>query len=143
MTTRTIHHIVVHCSATPNGRRVTAKDIDYWHRQRGYLRIGYHYVIGVDGTVEQGRPESEPGAHVQGHNTNSIGICLVGGLDAKGRPSAAYAPVQWTALERLIRELLDRYTNAEVLGHRDFPGVRKDCPCFDVRSWWAERNQPA
>jgi len=137
---RTISQIVVHCSATPNGRHVTVKDVDYWHRQRGYRKIGYHHVIYTDGTVHPGRPESEPGAHVQGHNANSIGVCMVGGVDSKGKPDGDFAKVQFAALEALIRELLVRYPGAEVLGHRDFPGVAKACPSFDVRSWWAERR---
>lgn len=138
---RNITHLVVHCSAEPHGRRTGAKDIDLWHRKRGFRKIGYHYVITVDGRVETGRPEHEPGAHVEGHNRNSIGICLVGGLDpTTGQPSDAFAPVQFAALERLLRELLGRYPDAIILGHRDFPGVAKACPCFDVRSWWAERN---
>jgi N-acetylmuramoyl-L-alanine amidase len=136
-----ITHIVVHCSAEPHGRKTRAKDIDRWHRQRGWLRIGYHFVIPTDGQVEPGRPIEQAGAHVSGHNRTTIGICLVGGLDPKtSRPSPAFAPVQFTALEGLVRDLLRDHPGAEVLGHRDFPGVAKDCPCFDVRSWWREQQ---
>lgn len=135
-----ITHLVVHCSAEPHGRPTRAKDIDRWHRQRGFLRIGYHFVIPVDGTVEEGRPVDQAGAHVNGRNRNTIGICLVGGLDqATNKPSPDFAPVQFAALEELIRKLRQAHPKAEVLGHRDFPGVAKDCPCFDVRSWWASR----
>ena len=140
-----ITHLVVHCSAEPHGRKTTAKDIDRWHRQRGFLRIGYHFVIRTDGTVEDGRPVEHAGAHVSGFNRRTVGVCLVGGLDPKtGRPSPDFAPVQLTALEGLLRRLLEdpRMANAEVLGHRDFPDVRKDCPCFDVRTWWSSRSTP-
>jgi N-acetylmuramoyl-L-alanine amidase len=141
VTSRNITHIVVHCSAEPHGRKTRAKDIDVWHRQRGFIRLGYHYVIPVDGTVETGRPLSMAGAHVEGHNKTTIGICLVGGLDPKTRkPSAAFAPVQFAALERLIRELREKFPKADVLGHRDFPGVAKDCPSFDVRPWAMARG---
>lgn len=137
-----ITHLVVHCSAEPHGRPTRAKDIDRWHRQQGWLRIGYHFVIPVDGTVETGRPLDQAGAHVQGWNRSTIGICLVGGLDPATRhPSPAFAPVQLTALEGLLRDLLRDHPGAEVLGHRDFPGVAKACPSFDVREWWASVNR--
>ncbi len=136
-----ITHLVVHCSAEPHGRKTRAKDIDRWHRQRGWLRIGYHFVSPTDGTVEPGRPTEQAGAHVSGHNRTTIGICMVGGLDPKTlRPSPSFAPVQFAALEGLLRKLKADWPGAEVLGHRDFPGVAKDCPCFDVREWWASVN---
>ena len=135
-----ITHIVVHCSAEPHGRKTRAKDIDVWHRRRGFLRIGYHYVIPVDGSVEEGRPEDVAGAHVEGHNRRTIGICLVGGLDKNGAPSPDFAQAQFTTLENLLRTLKEKHLNAEILGHRDFPGVKKDCPCFDVRAWVKSRR---
>ncbi len=135
-----ITHIVVHCSAEPHGRKTRAKDIDVWHRRRGFLRIGYHYVIPVDGSVEGGRPEDDAGAHVSGHNRQTLGVCLVGGLDKDGKPSPAFAQVQFDALEKLLRALKTKHTEAEILGHRDFPGVKKDCPCFDVRAWVKARG---
>ncbi|WP_142850901.1 N-acetylmuramoyl-L-alanine amidase [Telmatospirillum sp. J64-1] len=140
---RRVDKLVVHCSATPEGRDVSAKDIDRWHRGQGFRKIGYHYVIRLDGTIEKGRDEAEVGAHVQGHNANSIGICLIGGVSADDPKIAkdTYTPEQWTSLETLLRDLLTRYPHAEILGHRDFPGVAKACPCFDVKSWWASRQQ--
>lgn len=137
---RKITHIVIHCSATPAGREVTAAEIDRWHRDRGFVGIGYHYVIRLDGTVELGRPEDRVGAHVSGHNANTIGICYVGGVSAKNVsvPEDTRTPAQKAAMERLVRELLDRYPGAEVLGHRDFPGVAKACPSFEARAWWRD-----
>ena len=85
-----------------------------------------------------GRPLEEAGAHVSGHNARSIGVCLAGGLDAAGKSAAEYTPGQWTALSQLLARLAGRFPAAEIMGHRDFPGVRKDCPCFDVRAWLAE-----
>lgn len=133
-----ITHIVVHASAEPHGRPTRARDIDRWHRQRGFRKIGYHYVIGTDGLVETGRAESEIGAHVSGHNKGTVGICLIGGLDPKTNlPSPNFAPIQYSALYRVVADLKSRFPDAEVLGHRDFPGVSKACPCFDARGWWA------
>lgn len=132
---RTITDLVVHCSATPNGRPVTAADITRWHKQRGFRTIGYHYVIRVDGSVETGRPEAQIGAHVEGHNAKSIGICMVGGTDDKGRPNGEFAKVQFTSLSALLTDLRKRFPKARILGHRDFPNVAKACPSFDVRAW--------
>lgn len=80
---RKINKLIIHCSATPEGRAVSVSDITRWHRERGFRTIGYHYVIYLDGSVHAGRPVSEEGAHCLGQNRNSIGICYIGGLDAK------------------------------------------------------------
>ena len=72
---RKISKIIIHCSATPEGKDFTVKDIDRCHRQRGFRSIGYHFVIYRDGTVHRGRDIEEVGAHCVGHNLSSIGIC--------------------------------------------------------------------
>jgi N-acetyl-anhydromuramyl-L-alanine amidase AmpD len=111
------------------------KEIDRWHRDRGFAEIGYHFILRRDGTVEKGRPDSKPGAHVAGHNAHTIGICLVGGLDEAGKPAAEYTEAQWTSLRKLLGELVMAYSGAEIKGHRDYPGVNKFCPSFSVADW--------
>jgi N-acetylmuramoyl-L-alanine amidase len=172
---RTVHLIVIHCSATPSGRRLPASVIDSWHAQRGFIRqpkparayspelphIGYHFLIGLDGTVTPGRHVDEVGAHVRGLNVQSIGICLVGGAE----PQARYSQAQWQSLASLVTELSKHYGIAQaaptrakgprgellisggVCGHRDTSpdadgdGLvspqewHKTCPGFDVRAW--------
>ena len=132
-----LKHIVVHCSATKADQDIGAKEIDSWHRTRGFLKIGYHFVIRRDGKVEVGRRDDEVGAHAEGHNAASLSICLVGGLDMIGRPTNSFTRPQMTSLHLIVDDLKTKHPTAEVLGHRDLPGVRKDCPCFDVRPWWA------
>jgi len=129
-------HIVIHCTATPEGRDVTAKDVDRMHRQRGFNGIGYHYVIKLDGTIEKGRPEDAIGAHVEGQNSTSIGISYVGGVDANDINKAldTRTEAQKKSLLKLIKQLREKYPKAQVLGHRDFPGVKKACPCFDAKT---------
>lgn len=129
--------IVVHCSASQPLPNIDAKTIDRWHREKGWQKIGYHFVIKTDGTVESGRAIDEVGAHVAGHNSNSIGICMVGGVDHDGKSVNNFKVAQFKALRKLINSLLVDYPNAVILGHRDFPNVKKDCPCFDVNDWWA------
>jgi N-acetylmuramoyl-L-alanine amidase len=138
---RPITQLVVHCSATQAKADVGVKEIDRWHRQRGFLRIGYHFVIRRDGTLETGRPLEQIGAHVSGHNKESIGICLVGGVQEDGKTAENnFTSEQFTQLAALLRKLREDYPNTEIRGHRDFPRVAKDCPSFDVKTWLGTVN---
>lgn len=132
-----VKFIAVHCSATPGNRDIGVKEIDRMHRDRGFRCIGYHYVIRRDGTVEKGRPDNVPGAHVENWNHCSLGICLVGGVDSKLKPEANYTVRQLTVLADLVQRLLQKHPDAIVQGHRDFPNVNKVCPSFDVKHWLA------
>ncbi len=125
-----ITKIIIHCTATPFGRNFTTDQIDRFHRQRGFRRIGYHYVIYLDGTIAPGRPESSVGAHCLGQNRCSIGVANVGGLDAAGHPADTRTPAQKQSLIKIIRALRSRYPSATVHGHREF--AAKACPCFDA-----------
>lgn len=135
-----VKYLVVHCSATPGNRNLGVADIDRMHRLRGFVKVGYHFVIKRDGVVEPGRGLNERGAHVEGHNHESIGVCLIGGVDAKLKPQNNFTPLQFAALGGVIEAFLAEFPNAQVVGHRDLPGVKKDCPCFDVKTWWAGVN---
>lgn len=135
--------IVIHCSATRAIQNIGAKEIRQWHKDKGWSDIGYHYVIRRDGTVDNGKGREDVGAHVAGHNSDSLGICLVGGLSNKTwQPENNFTKAQFTALEILLGMLLVRYPNAKILGHRDFPKVAKACPCFDARPWAKEHGFP-
>ena len=126
--------IVVHCSATREGAHYDWRDIDRWHRARGWDGIGYHAVVLLDGTVEPGRPETRAGAHVAGHNHDSLGICYIGGVGADGvTPKDTRTGAQRRALEVHIRGWMDRYgiPAHRVVGHRELD-AKKACPCFDV-----------
>lgn len=180
---RLINHIVIHCSATPNGVAVTPEQIDLWHGQRGFNRrqidiesarvegvrtlrhIGYHYVVTAEGRIAPGRHINEIGAHVQGHNTASIGICMVG--------TDKYFLHQWLALRELVCTLayelqhqlpegskfvgyrpqpalawaLLKLERVQIVGHRDLSPDKdgdgkvephewlKTCPGFNVAEW--------
>lgn len=128
---RKIDEIIIHCSATPAGRDVSAADIRRWHvKGRGWSDIGYHYVICLDGTVERGRPPRRAGAHCAGHNARSLGVCYVGGLASDGSPCDTRTPAQRAAMRSLVRRLLAAHPGATVHGHNEF--AAKACPCFDV-----------
>ena len=128
---RKITEIIIHCSATIEGKDYTVTDIDRWHRARGWRRIGYHYVIYRDGSIHEGRPISETGAHCAGHNAHSIGICYIGGLAKDARtPKDTRTPEQRTSLLHLLKQLRSSYQNIPILGHRNYSC--KACPCFDA-----------
>lgn len=128
---RKIDKIILHCSATKEGQHFTTADIDNWHRARGFAKIGYHFVVYLDGSVHKGRDISEIGAHCLGQNKNSIGICYIGGLDKDGKPKDTRTPEQKEALIKLVAELKEKYPNATIHGHNEF--AAKACPCFDVQ----------
>lgn len=129
---RKITQIIVHCSDTKVGQKVTAADIDRWHRKRGFESIGYHFVVQPDGAVECGRPIDEIGAHCKGHNTNSIGICYIGGLDSNGKTKDTRTEAQKATIAWLIARLREDFGQLEVYGHKDF-NKNKACPCFNAR----------
>lgn len=132
---RNITEIIVHCTATPRLRDVSVAEIDRWHRQRGFNRIGYHYVVALDGTIAPGRDENAVGAHCLGHNAESIGVAYVGGTEIDGHPADTRTPQQRESLTALLRSLLSRYPGARIRGHRDF--AAKACPSFDATAEYA------
>jgi hypothetical protein len=173
MPARDINLIVIHCSASPNGASLfqgtpgmrgfmsPVQVIDGWHKARGFHRndaarklfnpelaaIGYHFVIYTNGASHTGRHLDEIGAHAQGFNARSIGICMVG--------IGKYSAAQWAALKTIVKTLQIRYPRAQVTGHRDLSpdldgdGVverqewLKTCPEFDVADWLKRGMTPA
>ena len=128
---RQINEIIIHCAATREGRDFTVEDITRWHKARGFATIGYHYVIYRDGSIHEGRPLEQIGAHCVGHNKHSIGICYIGGCASDGKtPKDTRTPEQKEALLALLRRLKARFPNATIHGHRDF--AAKACPSYDA-----------
>ncbi len=135
---RTITKIIIHCAATPEGKNFTAEDIDRWHKERDFSGIGYHYVVLLDGTIEEGRALDKTGAHCLGYNTGSIGICYIGGCDQNGNPKDTRTPKQKDALEGLVLDLQKRFPKATVHGHNEFS--TKACPSFIVAGEFGSLN---
>lgn len=136
-----VTHLILHCAATPEGKSFTAKDIDKMHRQRGFRKIGYHYVIDLDGKVEKGRADNENGAHTIGHNSTALGICYIGGVAKDGKtPKDTRTEQQKVALYELVNELMERYnlTLDDVHGHYEF--ANKACPSFKMETFKKEFN---
>ena len=127
--------LIVHCSATPPRMDIGADEIRDWHvRDNRWSDIGYHFVIRRDGTLEHGREAGKIGAHTRGHNHESIGICLIGGVDENERAENNFTDAQFETLDELITALHVVWPGAQVRGHRDFdPG--RACPSFAVEHW--------
>jgi hypothetical protein len=136
---RLTEFIAIHCSDTFAHQDIGVKEIRRWHQAepRFWLDCGYHFVIRRDGSIEYGRPLNTVGAHVEGYNRLSVGICLVGGKGRDGHADNNFTGSQWQTLTLLVNDLHRKYPRAIVRGHRDFPGVKKQCPSFDAKAWWA------
>lgn len=132
---RKIDLIVVHCSATPPSSDIGAETIRRWHLNNNWSDIGYHYVIRRSGKLERGRPIEKAGAHAKGFNDNSIGICLVGGVNNAGESEDNYNKEQLRTLFNLLDVLTVTFPNSKVLGHNDLT-TNKDCPCMNVKRFY-------
>ena len=137
---RKIDKIIIHCSATPEGRDVKTDTIRGWHvDERGWSDIGYHYVIELDGEIVKGRSKQRQGAHVKGHNKDSIGICYVGGMDKDMKNAKDTRTLkQDNSIYNLLCHLLLRYPEATIHGHNEFSS--KACPSFDVQVEYKKLN---
>ena len=128
---RPINKVIIHCSATPEGRDVKTKEIKKWHLSNGWSDIGYHYVIELDGKVVEGRPVELVGAHCVGQNKFSIGICYIGGMNkSMSKPKDTRTEEQKESIVKLIKKLRGRYGDLTIHGHNEF--ANKACPSFDV-----------
>lgn len=134
---RTINLIVVHCSATRCDRPFPVTALIRCHADR-FGFTGYHYYITRDGTTYQTRHEQLIGAHAKDYNRNSLGICYEGGLDEQGKPADTRTKAQKQSLLKLLKRLKKEHPQAQILGHRDLPNVKKACPCFDAKSEYSQ-----
>jgi N-acetylmuramoyl-L-alanine amidase len=131
---RKITHIVLHCTATPQTATVSSIQ-NYWKKTLGWKSPGYHHIILPDGTVVDLLPIDQVSNGVAGHNAHSIHISYIGGVDAKGKGLDNRTDKQKGAQIELIKRYTKMFPGAVICGHRDFPGVTKECPSFDVKSW--------
>lgn len=136
---RRIDYIVLHCTAT--SQKATVKGIFAGWKARGWTNPGYHFLIMPDGTVHNLQPIEKQSNGVQGYNKNSIHISYVGGVNSSNVPMDNRTPEQKQKMIELIKDMSTRFPDARILGHRDFPGVKKACPSFDVKKWLEEVSE--
>jgi N-acetylmuramoyl-L-alanine amidase len=146
--------VVVHCAATRRNKPFSLNDLRQAHLARGFADIGYHFYITRDGVLHSGRLLGLVGAHTFGHNSNTVAVCLEGGLDENGQPEEnAMEPEQLETLETVLLALIVVYPSIEwVKGHRDFsPDLNHDgkitadewmkqCPTMDVAAFCKARG---
>lgn len=145
---RSIARIVVHCTAT--AQTVTTAQLLDGFRRRGWTAPGYHLLVFPAGSLRCIWPLDRVANGARGYNATSVHVAWVGGVDASGRPTDNRTPAQRAALRELVRRLARRFPGAEIVGHRDLsPDLNgngivdacervKECPCFDVRSEYAD-----
>tara|TARA_R100000329_G_C7483006_1_gene170148 strand:- start:137 stop:550 length:414 start_codon:yes stop_codon:yes gene_type:complete len=134
---RELNRIILHCSATKEGKDYSVETIRDWHvKGRGWSDIGYHWVIRLDGSIEVGRPLEKSGAHTKGHNKDSVGVCYIGGCDADGKPKDTMNPEQEKAWRMIVLSLRTLYGDLTIHGHNEF--AKKACPSFIVKEKFAD-----
>lgn len=130
-----IRYLTIHCAATPEGRDVKAATISQWDQAK-FGQTSYHWVVELDGNKVNTLPDTVRGAHVGGHNTGNVGVCYVGGVDKNNKaPKDTRTAAQKQSLLDIITMYRKRYPALIIRGHRDWPGVAKACPSFDVGAW--------
>jgi N-acetylmuramoyl-L-alanine amidase len=128
---REITYIVVHTSATSQNATVAAI-VKYWREKLKWKSPGYHQIIDKDGCVSILAPDNEICNGVAGYNKQSLHVCYIGGIDSNNKPIDNRTDKQKESLLQIITEWKKLYPKATVKGHRDFPNVKKACPCFDA-----------
>lgn len=132
-------YLTIHCAATPEGRDVKAETVESWDIAK-FGQKSYHWIVELDGNKHRSLPDDAKGAHVHMHNTGNIGVCYVGGTNARGNAKDTRTSAQQDALLEIVKDYRARYPSIKVLGHRDWPNVHKDCPSFDVGEWLIEEG---
>jgi N-acetylmuramoyl-L-alanine amidase len=139
---RYIDKLIVHCTATPQFKDFDVEDVRDWHvKGNGWSDVGYHWLVKLDGTVQEGRPIERIGSHVRGQNKSSIGIAYVGGMDKDMNEWIdTRTPEQKDAIFNLLMDLKFQFPDAVVYGHNDFTD-KKVCPCFNAKEEYKEISE--
>ena len=127
---RFIDKIILHCADTRTNQNFSVDQVRDWHLQKGWSNIGYHYYIKLNGSLYDGRPISQKGAHCKGYNYGSVGICLEGGNNDNGDMWDKPTESQISTLKKLVYSLRKDYGDLTLHGHYEFS--KKTCPNFDV-----------
>lgn len=144
-----LQYLVIHCTATPEGREVSAADIRRWHTSpaptgRGWRQVGYMDLFHLDGSVERLVDNNEDGNvdpweitnGAAGYNSVSRHIVYAGGCDASMQPKDTRTEAQKEALKKYVLDFHDKHPDVQIVGHNQL--AAKACPSFDVPQWLQE-----
>ena len=140
-------YLVIHCTATPEGREVSSAEIRRWHTSpppagRGWKQVGYTDLFHLDGRVERLVKNNEDAQvdpwemtnGASGYNSVSRHIVYVGGCDKVGKLKDTRTEAQREALKHYVEDFHARFPQVKIVGHHELnPG--KACPSFDVPTW--------
>jgi hypothetical protein len=147
----TLKYLVLHCTATPEGREVSSADIKRWHTSpvseggRGWRQVGYTDLIHLDGKVERlvGNNEDanvdpwEITNGAKGYNSVSRHVVYSGGLAKDGKtPKDTRTTAQKRAMEEYVKDFHKRFPRVRIIGHNEV--AAKACPSFNVQTWLKE-----
>ncbi len=142
-----LQYLVLHCTATPEGREVTSADIRRMHLSpvsaggRGWKQVGYTDIIHLDGIVERLVDNNED-ANVdpweitngaKGYNSVSRHVVYAGGCDRSMNPKDTRTQAQLKAMEAYVKDFHRRFPDVRIIGHNEV--AAKACPSFDVQKW--------
>ena len=130
---RKINFLVVHATATPQNTKIESIQ-NYWKNVLKWKNPGYHYIIESNGNVVNIHNISLIANGVANFNSNAIHISYIGGIDGVRKPVDNRTAAQKKSLLKLLKELKQKFPNAMIQGHRDFPNVKKACPCFNAKN---------
>lgn len=133
---RTIQHLIVHCTATPQGATVASIQ-RYWRQVMKWNKPGYHIIVTPAGAAVRLASDSDVCNGVKGHNANALHVSYIGGVDANGKPVDNRTKEQKETMRLVLKAWREKYPTARIQGHRDFPGVAKACPSFPAREEYA------
>jgi len=144
-----IQYLIIHCTATPEGRKITSDNIRDWHtspkpKGRGWRQVGYSDMIHLDGKIENLVPYNENDIiepweitnGAKGINSVSRHIVYVGGCDKEMKTKDTRTPEQLEALKEYVVDIIKKYPFIKIAGHNQFS--EKDCPSFNVNDWMKE-----
>ena len=131
---RTIKRIILHCTASPKTQTVQ-EILDYWKYHNGWRDPGYHFLIEPNGNVNELFPIEKVANGSKGYNSTSIHVSYIGGVDKNGNPIDNRTNAQMISMVTVIAKLKLTFKDAIIVGHRDLPNVKKECPSFNVREW--------
>lgn len=129
---RNIKYLVVHCTATPQLAKVESI-INYWKNNLGWKSPGYHALIEPNGNINRLQKDELPTNGVAGYNSVSLHVSYIGGVDEKGKGLDNRTEAQKESILSVLKEWRQKYPKAVIQGHKDFPGVKKECPSFNAK----------